>query len=107
MRQATRALMGTCEETLTACREFQTTLKSLKSLAGKPGQRRSYRRLKEIGTALLLTPTPEPFSDIIGLSLLGIAKYLEWHSPPLTLSDLGEELRTVLKNLNLINELKT
>ncbi|MEM4234843.1 MAG: hypothetical protein QXU75_06820 [Candidatus Methanomethylicaceae archaeon] len=101
MRQATRALVGSCEEVLSAYCELQRTLKSLKSLAGKPGQRRSYKRLKEIGMTMLLTPTPEPFSDIIGISVLGIAKYLEWRSPPLTLSDVGEEIRTTFKNMRL------
>jgi len=51
---------------------------------------------------MILTPTPEPFSDIIGISLLGIAKYLEWRSPPLTLSDIGEEFRTTLKNIRIL-----
>jgi len=95
-------LVGTCEETLSALCQLQTTLKGLKSLSGKPGQRRSYKRLKEIGMTMILTPTPEPFSNIIGISLLGIAKYLEWRSPPLTLSDIGEEFRTTLKNIRIL-----
>ncbi len=68
VRQSTRALVGSYEETFSMLYELQTTLKSLKSLSGKPGQRRSYKRLKEIGMTMILTPTPEPFSDIIGIS---------------------------------------
>ncbi len=102
MDNATHALIGSCMCTLSAYCELKKTFKNLQSLAGKPGQRRSYKRLKEIGLTLILTPTPEPFSDLLGLSILGAAKYLEWHSPPLTLSDIAEESRTIFKNMRLI-----
>ncbi|MGC8936671.1 MAG: hypothetical protein ACP5KV_04825 [Candidatus Methanomethylicaceae archaeon] len=101
MRQATSCLVGSCKDVISAYSELQENLKGLKRLVGKPGQRRSYERLKEIGLALILTPTPEPFSDVIGASILAFAKYLERRSPPLTLSDLRDELQKTLRNLHL------
>jgi len=66
---------------------------------GKPEQRRSYKHLKSIGTALVLTPSPEPLSDIIGLALIGVAEGAERRKPPLTVSEIGEEGRSILKGI--------
>lgn len=102
MREATRLLVASYEELISGYEDTIKNLKSLRSLAGKPSQRRSYNRLKELGITLILTPTPEPLSDVIGISILGIAKFLETHSSPLTLCDLAEESRTIFRNLRVM-----
>ncbi|MGQ9758960.1 MAG: hypothetical protein ACUVQ5_00075 [Candidatus Methanomethylicaceae archaeon] len=101
MKQATRIMVDSCKDMIIGYGETVKIFKSLRSLAGKPGQRRSYKRLKELGMTLIFTPTPEPFSNILGLSIIGVAKYLEWCSLPLTICDLTEEGRKIFENLRL------
>lgn len=100
MKKATTALKESCNESLHAYNELSSSLKSIKPLVGKPGPRRSYANLKRIGTTLLLIPSPEPFTDVLGLALIGAGVAAERRPPPLTIAELCEESRSVFKGLN-------
>ncbi|MBM5805780.1 MAG: hypothetical protein FJZ49_06960 [Candidatus Verstraetearchaeota archaeon] len=99
MRKATQVVMESCGESLQACEDLASSLRSVRGLLGRHEQRRSYKHLKSIGTALVLTPTPEPLSDIVGLALIGIAAGAEQRKPPLTVCEMGEESRSILKGI--------
>jgi len=100
MKKATMALKECCNESLHAYNELSSSLKSVKPMVGKPGQRKSYANLKHIGTTLLLIPSPEPFTDVLGLALIGAGVAKERYPPPLTIAELCEESRSVFKGLN-------
>jgi hypothetical protein len=100
MKKACEALAASGKENLQAHADLESSLRSLKKIVGKPGQKAGGDRgLKKIGVALLLAPTPEPFSDMVGLALIGIGVASEHHNPPLTLCELGGEGRSILKEL--------
>jgi hypothetical protein len=46
-----------------------------------------------------MAPSPEPFTDLIGLALIGLAKGAEKHKSPLTICEMGEESRSMLKGI--------
>jgi len=94
------ALKESCIESLHAYNQLASSLKSVKPMVGKPGQMRSHANLKRIGTTLLLIPSPEPFSDVLGLALIGAGVASERRPPPLTIAELCEESKSVFKGLN-------
>lgn len=105
MKAANRAVVETYEETIDIYKGFNDELKSLKGLVGKPGQRRSHNNLKRLGAALLLAPTPEPITDIIGLALIGAGEIGERFGPPLTICELDQERQDVLSDLQYYADL--
>jgi len=99
-QKAIKILRGSCTDSLRAQTELSTSLKSVRSLIGKPTMKSSDRGLKKIGTALIMVPTPEPFSDIAGLALIGIGMAAERHKPPLTMTELCVEGSSILKGIS-------
>lgn len=106
LKQASRAIASSCQDSIVAYGELMHNLKSVHGLMGKPGRKSgSYNHLKSIGTAMILAPSPEPFTDLIGLALIGFAKGAEKHKPPLTLCEIGEESHSILKGIRSSNNL--
>jgi len=99
MRRASQAVIESCYESLQACSDLICSLRSVQGLMGKPGQRRSYKHLKSMGTAMILAPTPEPFTDLIGLALISVGAAAEKRKTPLTISEMSEEGRSILKGI--------
>lgn len=99
MKKACEALAESCRDGLQAHSDLESNIRSLKTMVGKPGQRGADKGLKKIGVALLLAPTPEPFTDIVGLALIGIGVASERHKPPLTIFELGEEGHSLIKGI--------
>ena len=106
MKQASKAISSSFQDSISAYDEMIRNLRSVQGLMGKPGRKRgSYNHLKRIGTAIILAPSPEPFTDLVGLALIGIAKGAEKHRPPLTICEMGEEGRSILKGIGSPNNL--
>jgi len=106
MRRASQVITNSCQDSISACDELIRNLRSIRSLMGKPGRNsRSHNHLKSIGTAIILAPSPEPFTDLIGLALIGLAKGAEKHKPPLTICEMGEEGRSILRGIGSSNNL--
>ncbi|MEN3035410.1 MAG: hypothetical protein ABC537_03810 [Candidatus Methanosuratincola sp.] len=99
MRSATRILSESAADSGTAVGEAALGLRSLRDLVGEPGKRRSLGNLKKVGTALLLTPTPEPFSGIAGLALVGIGALAERWGCPMTVSEMSREAGAVFRSI--------
>lgn len=99
MRSSTKMFVDSLIEAGNAASCLSLELRSLRALVGKPGQRRSLGGLKKVGTALLLTPTPEPFTDIAGLALIGIGALADRLGPPMTISEMSEEARSLFSSL--------
>ncbi|MCQ8892967.1 MAG: hypothetical protein NQU41_06255 [Candidatus Methanosuratincola sp.] len=99
MRSATRILSESAADAGAAVGEVAFGLRSLRALVGEPGKRRSLGNLKKVGTALLLTPTPEPFSDIAGLALIGIGALAERWGCPMTVSEMSKEAGAVFRSI--------
>lgn len=106
MKKATATLHQSRQESVKAYTEVVSSVKSVQSLVGKQGQSRSYAGLKTIGTALILAPSPEPFTDAIGLALIGIGTAAERRKPPLTIVEMCEESRTILRGLSSSRHLR-
>jgi hypothetical protein len=100
MKKATATLHESCRDSANAYSEVASSVKNMRSLVGKQGQRRSYAGLKSFGTALILAPSPEPFSDVVGLALIGIGTAAERRKPPLTILEMCEESRTIFRGLS-------
>ncbi len=99
MKDACRALVDSCKDSAKAYEELDTGLRSLKGIVGSSGQRRSYKNLKRLGVAIILAPSPEPFTDLVGLALIGAGEAGERFRSPLTLSDMPEESYSLFKSL--------
>lgn len=99
MRSATKILAESAADAGAAVGEVELGLRSLRALVGQPGKRRSLGNLKKVGTALLLTPTPEPFSDVAGLALIGIGALAERWFCPMTVSEMSREAGLVFRSL--------
>jgi len=99
MKDACRALVASCKDGAKAYEELDTGLRSLKGVVGSSGQRRSYKNLKRLGVAMLLAPSPEPFTDLVGLALIGAGEVGDRIRSPLTLSDMLEESYSLFKSL--------
>ena len=97
--QAVKESWGDRHETLQACGGLSSSLRSIRPLVGKPNQRGNSAGLKTIGTTLLLIPSPEPFTDVLGLALIGAGVAAERRPPPLTISELCEESRSIFTGL--------
>jgi len=99
MKDACRALIDSCKDSSKAYEELDTSLRSLRGVVGSSSQRRSYKNLKRLGVAIMLAPSPEPFTDLVGLALIGASEVGERVRPPLTLSDMPEESYSLFKSL--------
>ncbi|MDH7556143.1 MAG: hypothetical protein ACQXXL_07155 [Candidatus Methanosuratincola sp.] len=99
MRSATRILADSAADAGSAASEVELGLRSLRALVGEPGKRRSLGNIKKVGTALLLTPTPELFSDIAGLALIGIGALAERWCCPMTVSEMSREAGVIFRSL--------
>ncbi len=99
MRSAAKILVESAADAGATVCEVELGLRSLRALVGEPGKRRSLGNLKKVGTALLLTPTPEPFSDIAGLALIGIGALAERWLCPMTVSEMSREAGLVFRSL--------
>lgn len=99
MKKADQALVESCEDGSRAYTDINCSLRSLKSLVGNSGQGRRHKNLKRLGAAIILAPSPEPFTDIIGLALIGAGELGEHHKPPLTITEVGEETGNIFKDL--------
>ncbi len=99
MKKANQALVESCEDGSNALNGINYSIRSLKGLVGRAGQRGQNRNLKRLGTAIILAPSPEPFTDIIGLALIGAGEIGEHRKPPLTITEVGEETCTIFKDL--------
>lgn len=106
MKKATATLHQSCRESTDAYAQVASSVKNVRSLVGKNGQRRSYAGLRSIGTALILAPTPDPFTDVVGLALIGIGTAAERRKPPLTILEMCEESRTVFRGLSSSRHLR-
>ena len=100
MKKACEALRASCTESLQAHDDLSASLNSVKKLVGKPTQGSSSKGLKRIGVALLLAPSPEPFTDIVGIALIGVGAAAERHKPPLTISELCIEGSSIVKGIS-------
>ena len=100
MKKTAATLHDSCRDSATAYAQVALSVKSVRNLVGKQGQRKNYAGLKSFGTALILAPSPEPFTDVIGLALIGIGTAAERRKPPLTITEMCEESRTILRGLN-------
>lgn len=99
MRSATRSLVESATDAGSAAADIELGLRSLRALVGEPGKRRSLGNLKKVGCALLLTPTPEPFSDIAGLALIGIGALAERWFCPMTVSEMSREAGFIFRSI--------
>ncbi|GEM_PF-743517 len=99
MRAACKALVDSCNDGARAYDEFEAGLRSLKGIVGSSSQRRSCRNLKRLGVAIMLAPSPEPFTDLVGLAMIGAGEVEELLSPPLTLSDMPEAVNSIFESL--------
>lgn len=107
MKDAKRALLESSRDAACAYADLERNLGSLKGLVGRPGKGRACKNLKHIGAVLLLAPSPEPVTDMIGLALIGAGALAE-RANPLTLTELSEEGGGILKGiLNFSNECRT
>ena len=106
MKKTTAILHESCCESTYAYGEVSSSIKNVRTLVGKQGQSRSYAGLKNIGTALILAPSPEPFTDVVGLALIGIGTAAERRKPPLTIMEMCEESRTIFKGLSSSSQLR-
>jgi len=100
MKKAIQAMKESCHESFQACDGLSSSLNSIKPLVGKPNRKSNSAGLKTIGTTLLLIPSPEPFTDVLGLALIGAGVAAERRQPPLTITELCEESRSIFKGLN-------
>jgi len=100
MKKTAATLQESCRDSTMAYSQVATNLKNVRSLIGKHGKRRDYAGLKTFGTALILAPSPEPFTDVVGLALFGIGTAAERRKPPLTILEMCEESRTIFRGLN-------
>ncbi len=98
MKDAKRALLESSRDAVCAYGDMAHNLGSVRGLMGRPSKGRACKHLKHIGAALLLTPTPEPFSDAIGLALIGVGTIAE-RMNPLTLAGLSEEGGEILREV--------
>ncbi len=98
MEDAKRALLESSRDAACAYEDMAHNLRSVRGLMGRPGKERVCKHLKHVGAALLLTPTPEPFSDAIGLALIGVGTIAE-KMKPLTLAGLSEEGGEILREV--------
>jgi hypothetical protein len=106
MKKTAATLHESCRDSTTAYAQVALSVKNVSNLVGKQGQHRNYAGLKSFGTALMLAPSPEPFSDVIGLALIGIGTAAERRKPPLTITEMCEESRTMLRGLNSSRHLR-
>jgi hypothetical protein len=100
MKGTAATLHESCRDSTTAYAQVASSVKSIRSLVGKQGTSRNYAGLKKFGTALVLAPSPEPFTDVIGLALIGIGTAAERRKPPLTIMEMCEESRMIFRGLN-------
>jgi len=99
MRSSTRNLVESAADAGSAAADIELGLRSLRALVGEPGKRRSLGSLKKVGCALLLTPTPEPFSDLAGLALIGIGALAERWLCPMTVSEMSQEAGFIFRSI--------
>jgi hypothetical protein len=99
MKETNQVLLDSYKDGVHAQKEIDCSLRSLKGLVGKTGQRRSFKNLKRLGTAIILAPSPEPFTDLIGLALIGAGEVGDRLKPPLTISEMSEEGASIFKDL--------
>jgi hypothetical protein len=106
MKRATATLHESCIDSANAYSEVTSSIKNVRSLVGKHGQRRSYAGFRTFGTALILAPTPDPITDVVGLALIGIGTAAERRKPPLTILEMCEESRTIFRGLSSSRHLR-
>jgi len=106
MKKSAATLHESCRDSASAYAQVASNMKSVRNLVGKQGTSRNYAGLKSFGTALILAPSPEPFTDVIGLALIGIGTAAERRKPPLTITEMCEESRTIFRGLNSSRHLR-
>lgn len=99
MRKVDRLLAESATDASWATRDLDIEIRELRAFVGEARSRRGTGGLKRLGTALLLAPTPEPFTDILGLTLIGAGALADRMGHPLTISEISAEAGSLLRSI--------
>ncbi|MDI9643883.1 MAG: hypothetical protein QFX35_01540 [Candidatus Verstraetearchaeota archaeon] len=99
MREANRLLADCARDASCSVSDLARELNSIRTIIGEPSRKQSKGGLKRLGTALLLTPSPEPFSDLLGLALIGAGALADRVGHPLTISELSTEAGPLFRSI--------